>query len=1077
MPTEGKNNRIHILIVEDSPTQAEQLAFLLENAGYRVTAAGNGKEALKKLETAVPNLILSDIVMPEMDGYELCRTIKQEERYKKIPIILVTVLYDPQDVIQALECGANNFIIKPYVEKYLLARVKSVLADASVDDMEKVRMGLEIYFAGKKHYITSSRLQILNMLLSTYETAVQKNEELTGARNQLRDINEHLEDLVAARTLELEKTNIRLTDEVELHKKTWQALQRKTRAYQVISACNHILIRAESEEDFLNSICSALVSVGGYRGAWIGYARNDREKTVEPVARSGPEQEQPDTLQVSWNAGRQGNGPTGTAVRTGNPRVLHAIPDTPECGNWRAEAARQEYSAVAALPLKIKGTVMGALTIYAGDAEAFDADEMQLLEEMADDLAYGIGTLRTRMAHEKAGQDLKASETRYRRLFEAAKDGILILDGETGKIVDVNPFLTDMLKIPYNQFMGKHIWDIGVFRDIASSKEKFEELQKQGYVRYEDLPLKTADGERKEVEFISNVYPVDKMRVIQCNIRDITERKMAEQELRDSEERYHTLFENMLEGFAYCRMLYDKEGRPEDWVYLSVNPAFDRIIGTKAIVNKRITEVFPGIRETIPEVFEIYGRVARTGKPEVFDLDFKAIGKWLHLSVTSPAKDYFVAVFEDVTERKQAEEELRAAYEQLAGSEELLRQQYFALAEKDEALKGLNLTLEKRVEERTNELLKANEELRNSHEELQAQMDELAVRDLQLAEIGERYRAIADFTYDWEYWVAPDGKVVYTSPSCERISGYRPDEFMSDPDLMVSITHPDDRDRVMEHLSVVKVPHEGQDNLEFRIITRNGEVRWIGHECQPVFSPDGEYRGSRGSNRDITDRRMMRDQIEASLAEKVTLVKEVHHRVKNNLQIIISILNLQIRKIDDPVIIDVLKDCQSRVRSMAIVHEQLYKGDDLSRISLGDYLRALGAVLFSSYEAGSRNVRFEPDIRDIYVNMNTAIPLGLISNELITNALKYAFTDKKGGIISIRATEDAAGLTFIVADNGAGLSPDITLENQPSLGLRLVSTLAEQLNGTVVIDRDGGTRFTFTLPKPAGQKKPGGGDC
>ncbi|MFH0968313.1 MAG: histidine kinase dimerization/phosphoacceptor domain -containing protein, partial [Methanobacteriota archaeon] len=182
-----------ILIVEDSPTQAEQLKELLIHAGYAVTVATNGKVALSILETAIPDLVITDIVMPEIDGYTLCKTIKQDEQFKRIPVILVTSLYDLQDVIKGLESGANNFIIKPYHEKYLLSRIEIVLANFQYEDTEAIQMGIDITLAGQKIHITSSPLQILNILLSTYETATQKNQELVEAKKQLKIINEDLE--------------------------------------------------------------------------------------------------------------------------------------------------------------------------------------------------------------------------------------------------------------------------------------------------------------------------------------------------------------------------------------------------------------------------------------------------------------------------------------------------------------------------------------------------------------------------------------------------------------------------------------------------------------------------------------------------------------------------------------------------------------------------------------------------------------------------------------------------------------------------------------------------------------------
>ncbi|MBN1576242.1 MAG: PAS domain S-box protein [Chitinispirillaceae bacterium] len=131
-----------------------------------------------------------------------------------------------------------------------------------------------------------------------------------------------------------------------------------------------------------------------------------------------------------------------------------------------------------------------------------------------------------------AETQLIESETRYRRLFESAKDGILILDADNGMVVDVNPFLTGLLGYSKEQFMGKNLWEVGVFKDIAASKASFIELQEKKYVRYENMPLETSDGRKIEVEFVSNLYLVDGEEVIQCNIRDITERKRAEEKIK-----------------------------------------------------------------------------------------------------------------------------------------------------------------------------------------------------------------------------------------------------------------------------------------------------------------------------------------------------------------------------------------------------------------------------------------------------------------------------------------------------------------------------------------------------------------
>jgi len=182
---ESRRGTVEVLIVEDSPTQAEQLKYLLEERGYNVTVAPNGKEALAAVHRRKPAIIISDILMPEMDGYALCKEIKSEEKLKDIPVILVTSLSGLQDVIKGLQCGADNFIRKPYDERYLLSRIEHILVNQEVRKDRRVEMGVEIYLAGQRHFITSERQQILDLLVSTYEEAVRINEELKARQKDL----------------------------------------------------------------------------------------------------------------------------------------------------------------------------------------------------------------------------------------------------------------------------------------------------------------------------------------------------------------------------------------------------------------------------------------------------------------------------------------------------------------------------------------------------------------------------------------------------------------------------------------------------------------------------------------------------------------------------------------------------------------------------------------------------------------------------------------------------------------------------------------------------------------------------
>jgi PAS domain S-box-containing protein len=265
--------------------------------------------------------------------------------------------------------------------------------------------------------------------------------------------------------------------------------------------------------------------------------------------------------------------------------------------------------------------------------------------------------------------DLVSSELRYRRLFETAQDGILILNAQTGDITDVNPFLISMLGYSKEELVGKKLWEIGFFTDDTASHNAFIVLQNKGYIRYEDLPLETKDGNRMDVEFVSNVYTIDGEKVIQCNIRDITVRRQSERALQNSEKLYHSLFGNMLDGFAYCRMIYDQE-QPQDFIYLDVNSAFEKLTGLKDVAGKRVSEVIPGLKESNPELFEIYGRVALTGHSEQFEIYLEQLTRWFSVSVYSPEKGYFVAVFDNITVRKNAELALLESERLLRDSEQ-----------------------------------------------------------------------------------------------------------------------------------------------------------------------------------------------------------------------------------------------------------------------------------------------------------------------------------------------------------------------------------------------------------------------
>ena len=222
-----ENSDIEILIVEDSPTQAKELRYTLERHGFVVWVADNGGKALSMIRERKPSMVISDIVMPEMDGYRLCREIKDDGALRDIPVILLTALSDPKDVVKGLECGADNFITKPYDERYILSRLQYILANMHLKDVEKTQLGVEVILAGEKYFIKSDRIQILDLLLSSYEAAIMKNGELAQARDELRALSDQLEKKVKERTAAL-------SDEIMERKRTEAALRESEKRYKLL---------------------------------------------------------------------------------------------------------------------------------------------------------------------------------------------------------------------------------------------------------------------------------------------------------------------------------------------------------------------------------------------------------------------------------------------------------------------------------------------------------------------------------------------------------------------------------------------------------------------------------------------------------------------------------------------------------------------------------------------------------------------------------------------------------------------------------------------------------------------------
>jgi PAS domain S-box-containing protein len=324
----------------------------------------------------------------------------------------------------------------------------------------------------------------------------------------------------------------------------------------------------------------------------------------------------------------------------------------------------------------------------------------------------------------------------------------------------------------------------------------------------------------------------------------------------------------------------------------------------------------------------------------------------------------------------------------------------------------------------------------------------------------ERYRTLFEESRDAIYITTQKGNVLKLNKSALDLFGYTIDDAVRMDGREVFVSR-DQLNRFEQEIT----QKESVKDYEVKMRRKDGTEMDCLVTSTVRKASDGSILGYQGIIRDITERKQAEEQIKASLKEKEVLLKEIHHRVKNNLQVISSLLSLQSGYIrDNKEAIEIFKESQNRVRSMALIHEKLYQSKDLSRINFADYIRSLVTTLFQSYTANSQAITPKIDVGDVLLDIDTAIPCGLIINELIANSLKHAFPAGKEGEIRIDIHSDNNKFTLIISDTGIGFPKDLDFRNTGSLGLELVVTLTNQLRGTIALHSNGGTEWKIIFP-------------
>jgi PAS domain S-box-containing protein len=336
----------------------------------------------------------------------------------------------------------------------------------------------------------------------------------------------------------------------------------------------------------------------------------------------------------------------------------------------------------------------------------------------------------------------------------------------------------------------------------------------------------------------------------------------------------------------------------------------------------------------------------------------------------------------------------------------------------------------------------AEEALKNSHRQL--------MEAQKIGHIGS-----------WEW----DLKTLEMSCSDEfyKIMSLEPTEFGNKYDAMMEIIHPDDRQIVQNSINLA-INEQIPFSNDYRIIRPDGTIRILSSKGEVVVDSDNNPLRVVGTEQDITEQKIAEEKIKSSLKEKEILLQEIHHRVKNNLQVISSLLRLQSRYIKDQEAVDIFKETQNRVRSISILHEKLYQSDDLAKIKFDEYVKILAEDLLYFYELDKNHIKMNIDVEDVSLNIETAIPCGLLIDEMVANSLKYAFPDGRVGEITINLhSDDDNKFNLMVSDNGVGIPIDIDQEKTDTFGMQLIKYLTRQLRGTIELDNSNGTKYNLSF--------------
>ncbi|PKL63950.1 MAG: hypothetical protein CVV32_10985 [Methanomicrobiales archaeon HGW-Methanomicrobiales-3] len=649
-----------------------------------------------------------------------------------------------------------------------------------------------------------------------------------------------------------------------------------------------------------------------------------------------------------------------------------------------------------------------------------------------------LGIVRDITERKQAEEDLKFSNVLLATQQDVSIDGILVVDG-SGKIISFNKRFIELWGIPPDVIAsGSDERALQSVIDKLSDPEEFTSRVNYLYANRdeksrEEVGLK--DG-RVFDRYSAPMIGSDGMYYGRVwYFRDITERKAAEEALRESRQ----LFADIISFLPDPTFVIDKDG-----IVIAWNRALEQLSGVPAaaVIGK-------GDHEYSLWIYE-------KRRPILIDLVLhpdRDAGRLNYVNIRQEGR----TVSAQIAIRRQNSERLTTlslvasplfdSKGDITGAIESMRD-ITRLKEAEADLARINQNLEQMVRDRTRALEEEVAQRMRAEKDVQAALDYT--------------RSVIEANPDLMVVLDSNGTIMDVNTAGEVLTGIKKDQLIGTPYFGYLV-----EDGTIQS-AFAGLLQKGTIENQVRIQRTDGHITPLSVHATVIPGRDGSSDQIIVAAHDITRQKQDEDAIRASLDEKVVLLREIHHRVKNNLQIIISLTNLQMRQTNDPAIKQIISETQNRVRAMSLVHEKLYRSTSLSRIDFADYTRFLATQLFSYFGTDTRRVKLDFAMEEIMVDINTAVPLGLLMNELVSNALKHAFPDGKEGTIGIRGTTEGDRIVLVVRDDGIGMPPNLDWANTASLGMRLVTSLVDQVNGTITLDAGSGTAWTITVQK--GQK-------